>query len=56
MEQNVPPQAIDQSIAVENYKSVLAQKEEYIKLHPGEALSEKHLHDFVRAGAKPKAS
>ena len=42
-----------QSIAVENYKTVLTQKEEYIKIHPGEALSEKHLHDFERAGVKP---
>ncbi|HEY6541425.1 MAG TPA: hypothetical protein VIZ18_10825 [Ktedonobacteraceae bacterium] len=43
-----------QAIAVENYKTVLMQKEEYIKLHPGEALSEKHLHDFHRAGIEPE--
>lgn len=43
-----------QSIVVENYKTVLMQKEEYIKLHPGEVLSEKHLHDFERAGIKPE--
>lgn len=41
------------SIAVENYTTVLTQKEEYIKIHPGETLSEKHLHDFERAGVKP---
>lgn len=43
-----------QIISVENYKTVLAQKETYIKLHPGEKLSEKHLDDFKRAGIKPQ--
>ena len=43
-----------QTVYIENYKTVLTQKEEYIKLHPGEALSEKHLHDFQRAGIKPE--
>ena len=41
------------SITVENYKTVLMQKEAYIQLHPTEVLSEKHLHDFERAGIKP---
>lgn len=35
-------------------EALLLQKEEYIKLHPREALSEKHLHDFERAGIKPE--
>lgn len=39
-----------QTVYIENYKTVLMQKEEYLKLHPGEAPSEKHLHDFQRAG------
>jgi len=43
-----------QTIAVENYKTVLMQKEEYIKLHPGETLSEKHLHDFARVSRYKK--
>lgn len=43
-----------QTVSLENYKTVLMQKEEYIKLHPGEVLSEKHLHDFQRAGIKPE--
>ncbi len=42
-----------QTVWIENYKTVLMQKETYIKLHPGETLSEKHLHDFQRAGIKP---
>lgn len=43
-----------QAIAVEDYKTVLIQKATYIKLHPGESLSEKHLYDFSRAGIKPE--
>jgi len=43
-----------QTIWIENYKTVLMQKETNIKLHPAEALSEKHLHDFQRAGIKPE--
>jgi len=42
-----------QHITIEDYKTVLLQKEAYIKLHPGEALSDKHLHDFEQAGIKP---
>ncbi len=42
-----------QTLVLENYKTVLAQKEEYIRLHPGEKLTEKHLHDFARAGINP---
>ena len=42
-----------QSIAVENYKTVLRQLEDYRKIHPQEAYLEKHLHDFKRAGIKP---
>ncbi len=42
------------TIWIENYKTVLMQKEAYIQLHPGEALSEKHLHDFRRAGIEPR--
>ena len=41
------------SIAVEDYKSVLRQLEEYRKIHPQAAYLEKHLHDFERAGIKP---
>lgn len=43
-----------QVVSVENHKTVLMQKKEYIKLHPGETLSAKHLHDFTRAGIKPE--
>ena len=42
-----------QTICIENYRTVLAQKEAYIHIHGG-ALSEKHLHDFQRAGIKPE--
>ena len=44
------------TIIVENYKTILAQKEKYIKLHPRETLPEKHLLDFKRAGIKPQTS
>jgi hypothetical protein len=43
-----------QVIAVEDYKTVLMQKTAYVRLHPGETLSEKHLFDFARAGIKPE--
>ncbi|SRR5258708_2943820 len=43
-----------QTITVENYKTILLQKENYIKLHPGETLSKKHLLDFKRARIKPQ--
>lgn len=42
-----------QTVVLENCKTALAQKEAYIKLHPGQALSEKHLHDFARANIRP---
>jgi Aminoglycoside-2''-adenylyltransferase len=42
-----------QAIALEDYRTVLMQKVAYIRLHPGESLSEKHLYDFTRAGIKP---
>lgn len=41
-----------QTVWIENYRTVLRQKEAYIHLHGG-TLSEKHLHDFQRAGIKP---
>jgi len=44
----------NQTVVVENYKTVLQQKEAYLQLHPGETLSEKHLLDFKRAGVNPK--
>ncbi len=43
-----------QAIAVEDYKSVLRQLEDYRKRHPQAACLEKHLHDFARAGIKPE--
>lgn len=42
-----------QTVFIENYRTVLMQKEDYTNLHNGAALSEKHLHDFARAGIKP---
>ena len=42
-----------ESINVEDVQAVLEQKLAYIKLHPGEQLTEKHLRDFARAGIKP---
>ncbi len=41
-----------QTVFIENYRTVLMQKEAYIKIHGG-VLSEKHLRDFERAGIKP---
>jgi hypothetical protein len=40
-----------QTIVVENYKSVLKQKEEQYKWHGGN-ITGKHLHDFRRAGVE----
>ena len=42
-----------QTVCIENYHTVLMQKAAYIKIHGG-AFSEKHLHDFKRAGIKPE--
>jgi hypothetical protein len=42
-----------QTVFIENYRTVLQQKETYIKIHGG-TLSEKHLRDFERAGIKPE--
>ncbi len=42
------------TVVIENYRTVLMQKEEYINLHNGETLSEKHLRDFERAAIKPE--
>src|SRR5207248_781000 len=42
-----------QLITVENYETVLQQKEGHIKVHGG-TLGKKHLHDFQRAGRIPQ--
>lgn len=42
-----------QTIMVEDYVTVLQQKEGHIKAHGG-TLQEKHLHDFRRVGREPQ--
>lgn len=40
-----------QQVSVEDCRAVLAQKEAYIRLHLGEKLGAKHIHDYRRVGA-----
>jgi hypothetical protein len=42
-----------QTVCIENYKTVLKQKETFDKIHGGGTITHKHLHDFERAGIKP---